>query len=170
MGLALKVFRFVLFYASWLGSVYSVHYPNPEIISFLCFLPLLVSFLYGAKNRLQVLKMMGLISVAGLCLDSILHAFGYFEYPTESWFPWPVVPLWYFPLWMGFACSMIDMAELFRGRVWLAGALGTVGGPLSFIAGEKLGAITIHGPIWVLSLIWIVVMYLMVAFILRAEP
>lgn len=170
MGLPLKVFRFILFYASWLGSVYSVHYPYPEIISFLCFLPLLVSFMYGAQNRRQILKMMGLISCAGLTMDSFLHGIGFFEFPFESWLPWPIVPVWYFPLWMGFACSMVDTSVLFRGRVWLAGALGAVGGPLSFMAGERLGAIVIHGPIWVLSLLWIFVVYAMVRFILSSNP
>lgn len=114
--------------------------------------------------------MMGLVSLGGLTLDSSLHAFGFFEFPSESWLPWPVVPVWYFPLWMGFACSMIDTSVLFKGRIWLAGILGAFGGPLSFLAGEKLGAITIHGPIWVLSIIWVFVVSAIVTFILKSNP
>lgn len=154
----MKLVRFVAFYGSWLGSVYAPKTSQPELFSFACLIPLLVLFFYGIKNKLEVVRSLAVFAIFGLSVDSLLQAFGYFWFPQGSGLFWPLVPIWYFPFWIGFGCSMLDLEPVLRHRMWLAPILGSFGGPLSYIAGEKLGAIVILGPLWILVLIWIILL------------
>jgi hypothetical protein len=48
-----------------------------------------------------------------------------------------------------------------KGRPWLASLLGALGGPLSYMAGEKLGGIRLENPemaLLALALAWAVIM------------
>ena len=161
----MKLVRFIAFYGSWVLSVYSPQLSYPTLFSFAGLVPLLVLFFYNLKNPLQVARAMSMIVVVGLGIDSLLRAWGYFWFPLGSDLPWPLIPSWYPPLWIGFAVSMVDLEPMLRRKWWLSALLGAVGGPASFIAGEKMGALVIVGPVWILSIIWALLVPAIVAFL-----
>ena len=47
-------------------------------------------------------------------------------------------------LWMGFATTLRHSLAWLQPRLILAAALGSIGGPLAYYAGERLGAIRIE--------------------------
>lgn len=165
----IKVIRYIVFYGSWIVSASAPRFEYPILVSYACFLPLLALTFWGQKNiKRNIVQILG-FGFLGLLMDSILTWFGYFTFPSGHDLFWPFVPIWYFPLWFGFVISMIDLAIYFKNRIWLAGLLGSAGGPLSFLAGEKLGAIQIQGPIWILVVLWFFVTCLLTWGILKTQ-
>lgn len=155
-GVILKVVSFVIFYLSWFGAVYAPQTAYPTLVSVASTLPLFVLTLMFSPDRKWSLRVIFEIAAIGLVIDSGLHAAGYFTFPMGSDLPWPLVPLWYIPLWIGFACSLLDLAILLISRPWLSAILGSFGGPLSYAAGEKMGAIVITGPLYWIVPLWMV--------------
>ena len=60
-------------------------------------------------------------------------------------------------LWINFAASIRHSLNWIRGRYALGLLFGGIGGPLAYLAGEKMGALVIHSPFGVV-LAWIVAM------------
>ncbi len=111
--------------------------------------------------------MVGVSLTLGLVFEPLLVASGAIHYAGEAGGPanWPTA--WIGALWLQFG-------TLFRyGLWWLAGRpvlgllLGAVGGPLTFVAGERLGAVTLGEPrslaLVLLALVWAVALPLLAA-------
>lgn len=76
----------------------------------------------------------------GWLWETALHLTGLLTYPhwSEHYF---VAPLWLAMLWVIFASTLLHSLCWLQGR-WIACVMfGAVGGPLAFLAGEKLGAV-----------------------------
>lgn len=84
-------------------------------------------------------------AVIGYVADSILVLAGLMRFPVHAQLLGPS-PLWMVALWAGFATTLNGSLSLLRGRPIVAAVLGLVGGPMAYIAGEKLGAIEIGSP------------------------
>lgn len=78
---------------------------------------------------------------------------------------WP--PLWLIALWAQFATTWrYSLAGVFA-RPWAAALLGGAGGPIAFLAGERLGAVVLWAPVlpglvrlavaWAVALVWLAV-------------
>ena len=61
-------------------------------------------------------------------------------------------------LWVAFAAMIPSGFAWLKGRLWLAGLLGAIFGPLSYASGVKLGALQ-FGP-WVESMMGVAVLWL----------
>lgn len=59
--------------------------------------------------------------------------------------PWP--PAWLLALWAQFATTFRFSAAGLFARRWTAALFGALGGPLAFLAGERLGAVTLARPL-----------------------
>ena len=87
-------------------------------------------------------------ALLGATLDSGLKALGLIAFPTSvgawpeplDWLP----PGWILALWASFACLPRFSLAWMSGRYRLAALLGALGGPLSFVLGERMGAVTLH--------------------------
>lgn len=113
----------------------------------------------GVELRL-VLTALGL----GLVADSLLLATGWIAYPNGQWLP-GAAPYWIGSLWVLFACTLNVSMRWLRGRYVLAAAFGAVGGPLSYLAGSRLGAMTFAEPVPALTALaigWAVMMPVLV--------
>ena len=82
----------------------------------------------------------------GLAADSLLLASGWIAYPNGQWVP-GIAPYWIASLWVLFTCTLNVSMRWLKGRYWLAAAFGAVGGPLSYLAGGRLGAMTFAEPV-----------------------
>jgi hypothetical protein len=81
---------------------------------------------------------------AGACLDSALAATGLVKFAGAVPLPW-LAPVWILALWMLFATTLNASLRWLRGRSLLACGLGALGGPASYWAGERLGALRLDG-------------------------
>ncbi len=86
--------------------------------------------------------------------------------------PWPLdglAPVWIVALWASFAATSDSAFKVLGRAPYLKAALaGAIAGPLSYLAGEKLGALVIQAPRWqgfcVLAAAWAVAYPLLLAF------
>ena len=85
----------------------------------------------------------------GAFAESALVATGMLRYSA----PWPtdaLAPAWIVVLWLAFATTINASRKALRSvsRVMLI-PLGAALGPLSYLAGERLGALTLADPRWI---------------------
>jgi hypothetical protein len=107
----------------------------------------------------------------GLVADSLLVFSGLVSYPSGTWID-GLAPYWILAMWAIFATTLNVSMKWLRNRNAMAAALGAVGGPLAYLAGEKLGAITFNQPLFALAalaVIWAVAMPLLVALARRMD-
>lgn len=95
-----------------------------------------------------------LISALGLTLDSLLNYSGVITFAKPETTIWPFPPPWYWPIWIGLISWLIDFSDFFSGKRLLCAVLGAIGVAFSFLAGQKLGAVTINKSIYIIAAIW----------------
>jgi len=74
-------------------------------------------------------------------------------------------PAWLLVLWAQFATTFRFSLARVMTRPWAAALFGAAGGPLAFLAGERLGAVTLSLPMvpvllrlvagWAIALVWL---------------
>lgn len=93
-----------------------------------------------AQRPLPEALLIVVAAVIGIIWDSGLVAFGLISYPTGNFAP-GLAPYWIVAMWALFATALnLSMAWL-KDRAWLAALFGAVGGPLAYLAGERLGGL-----------------------------
>jgi hypothetical protein len=100
--------------------------------------------------------------IAGFGIESALIGTGLIRFAA----PWPVTmlaPAWIVALWMAFGATLPALDQtLGTHRLKIATILGAVAGPLSYIAGARLGALQIVGPttttLLALSAAWAIIL------------
>jgi len=99
-----------------------------------------------AQRPLPEALLIAVAAVIGLIWDSWLVALGLMSYPTGNIAP-GLAPYWIVAMWALFATALnLSMAWL-KGRPWLAALFGAVGGPLAYLAGERLGGLQMPDPV-----------------------
>ena len=80
--------------------------------------------------------------------------------------PYPLTPIWIVVLWVLFALTLNHSLSWLKGRVVLAAIFGALGGPLAYVAGEKLMAVTIVEPntLLILAIGWAFITPLLISF------
>ena len=111
--------------APWLGPLVMV--------------PVLAVHLSLTDDRQRELKLLLAAGVLGFLYDTALVSAGVFS-PLRHLVPHAFSPPWMVGLWMNFAATLnVSMAWL-RGHYLLAAVFGSIGGPLAYYGGAKLGA------------------------------
>lgn len=117
------------------------------------------------QDRVGEIRLLFFASVVGFLLDSAQVVAGVFSFTTKGaisgWPSW-VSPPWMVALWCAFATTLHTSLSWLAGRYQLASLLGAVGGPLSYYAGARLGAISLPEELatslLVIGLVWAVAM------------
>lgn len=115
-------------------------------------------------------KLIAFAAVIGMLVDSTLAMTGQVRF-EEAW-PANLAPYWMVSLWIAFATTLNHSLRWLMCRPVFAALAGAVGGPLAYLAGAKLGALTIVTPLTTLPLIallWTPVMVAFSMFVLRAS-
>jgi len=82
------------------------------------------------------------VTPLGWAVDSAQMAAGWIRY--AGWLPLDALaPLWIASLWALFAATSGALLGWLARRPWSALALGALGGPLSYLSAERLGAVTL---------------------------
>lgn len=117
-------------------------------------------------------RLVGVAVFLGLVIDTTLAATGQVQFAANG--NLPIAPYWMLSLWVAFATTLNHSLGWLMRRPFAATLAGAVFGPLAYLAGEKLGALSLPSPAIALSMLavsWWLAMGLF-ALVLRAtrEP
>ena len=136
-----KIINFVLFQAAWFICVLGASYNQTYLALTLSIIILLIHFSLIKKRMLDV-KLIIIAGLIGLLFDGALLNFDLIIY-NDPGLPYPFTPIWIVMLWMIFAMTLNHSLAWLSQKYYLSILFGAIGGPLAYIAGEKLGAITL---------------------------
>lgn len=90
----------------------------------------------------------------GFLLDTLLMYLGVFEFAYPSVLP----PIWLAALWCCFAATLNQGLSWLSNKLFIAAVIGGVAGPLSYLGGMQMGAVSFGQPLWLsiglLMLMW----------------
>lgn len=114
-----------------------------------------------SKQRQQDAIFILLAGLIGFGVEAIKKSTGLVIYQADV--PGGLMPpIWMIALWLLFISTLTASLGWLRGRYLLSFALGAVFGPLSYLAGEGLGAITLPHPplfsIMAFAMTWAIVL------------
>lgn len=139
-----NIANYILFQAGWLACVWPAMdgdmFTGPLAIAGLVILHL--GLISKPSNRRSELRLLIKVGLLGTLADTLLTGLGLVQYPTsaEAW-PYMLAPPWISALWVLFATLPAHSLSWLKGRPALGFLFGAIGGPLSFFAGQRLGAI-----------------------------
>jgi hypothetical protein len=138
-----KILSFILFQIAWFAAVLG----GAHHLDFVGSCPALALFAFHiASNHRRWFSSCAtilLIVLMGIIIELLLLKSGAITYrgsTASTSFP----PLWIMALWLAFATLPDGALSWLSGRTELQLIFGALGGPLSYIAGEKLGAAELH--------------------------
>jgi hypothetical protein len=140
----------LLYQIGWFGCVLAAASGRPTL-AMLAALASAAFHLALANNRRLEASLLLVSGLAGLVVDTATVQLGILSFPARLG-PAGLAPLWIVALWMQFGMTLRFSFSWLSGRYFLAAALGFVGGPLSFLAGARLGAVEVGEP-FVVSLL-----------------
>jgi hypothetical protein len=122
------------------------------------------------RREPRELRAIGLAVLIGLLVDSTLALTGQVRFAS----PWPagLAPYWMLSLWAAFATTLNHSMHWLMTRPVGAALAGAAGGPLAYLAGARLGALTLVTPattLAIISLLWTLAMVSLSMFVLRAS-
>jgi hypothetical protein len=135
----LLILNFATFQIGWFSSVIGGAQQMPWLGPLAALIALSIHF-YFARRPLQELILILSCAVIGATFDSMLVAVGWVEY-SSGLISEVMAPYWIVTMWMLFATTLNVSMRWLRGREGLAALFGLFGGPMAYIAGQKLGGI-----------------------------
>jgi len=98
-----------------------------------------------ATQPRRELALIALAGMLGAVFDSTLVRTGWLMYADGM--IWDgTAPYWIVAMWLSFATTLNVSLRWLRGRAWAALLFGAVGGPISYLAGARLGALEFVRP------------------------
>ena len=131
--------NFAAFQLGWfacvLGAANDAPWIGLPVVSLVIFMHLMMAQRPGREAKLMVLA-----ASMGLVFDSLLVMSGWLRYASPG--PAPgLAPYWILALWVLFSTTLNVSMSWLKGKTGLAILLGAVFGPLSYMAGQRLGAL-----------------------------
>lgn len=144
------VANFVLFQCAWFASVLGAA-RGYAWLGLLAVLLVAGWHLSVSARPPREAKLMLAAMLLGAVWESALVSLGLLSYPSGMLVP-GLAPPWIVAMWALFALTLNVSMRWLKRRWALAGALGAVAGPLSFMAGERLGAVSFASDMTVIAL------------------
>ena len=141
----LLLLNLVIFDIAWFASVTGGAQEMPWLG------PLAVVFaltlhLRTATNPMEEVLLILSCAIIGTFFDSLLVASGWVTYKAGLFSDF-LAPFWIITMWMLFATTLNVSMRWLRGKPWLAAVFGLVGGPISYLTGDKLGGIVLSNQL-----------------------
>ncbi|QOL25549.1 DUF2878 domain-containing protein [Thalassotalea sp. LPB0316] len=120
--------------------------------------PLLIAhcWYYRARNELSTLLQ---VVVIGILVDSTLMHFGVFKFAEQS----VLIPVWLMLIWAAFGATLNHSLAFLKDKKTLTLLVGFCLPPLSYLAGEKFGAVSFGYStpytLAILAVIWSPLLY-----------
>ncbi|MCS6289884.1 MAG: DUF2878 domain-containing protein [Nitrospira sp.] len=153
----------VVFQVGWwiavLGAGWAYHWIGPLLVACLVCVNVCSSAHPHATARIVIV-----VGLSGSLLDSVLSFAGLLLFIENPFAPW-LCPPWLIALWCLFATTLNGSLRWLAGRDRPAALVGGICGPLSYYAGQQLGALRLgHHEIrslMLLSILWAVLLPLL---------
>ena len=157
------IINLTLFKAGWLACVFGAAAGMPMIgVAVVAFAAIVHLFL--AENARSEGVLLFLAIALGLSWESTLVAAGIVSYEVGNILP-GIAPYWIVAMWVNFATTLNSGMRWLRKSLPVAVAAGAIGGPMSFLAGQKAGAVTFSDTglaLFVIGIGWAVLLPMMV--------
>ena len=155
--------NFIIFQVGWFSCVMSAAYGSPWIgLVIVC--GIVFAHLMSAQHPSHEIQLLALAVVLGLIFDSLLVSSGWLRYPSGMVVP-GIAPYWILAMWALFSTTLNLSMGWLKSSLLLASVMGAVFGPLSYLAGQRLGAIELvnfGSSMIALAVIWAVVMPILI--------
>jgi hypothetical protein len=136
---ARRVGNFVAFQCGWFACVICAAHGRPLLGTAAVLLVAALHVGLAARPRAE-LALLACAALVGLIFDSALAASGWVRYSSGVLLE-GTAPYWIVAMWVLFATTLNVSLAWLHAHARLAAAFGAVGGPLSFVAGARLGAL-----------------------------
>jgi len=147
-----KLINFILFQSIWFILILAAAHESfyGLVIGFLL---ILVQYWHG-KLMVPDFKLILASVIVGFAHDTSLNYFKFIQYNID--FNTYYSPFWIIGLWISFALTINHSLAWLGNNKLLQMIFGLIGGPLAYIAGEKLGSIYMINTmtLYVLALSW----------------
>jgi hypothetical protein len=163
MNMNSKLLNFLFFQTGWMACVLGAANGMPWLGLIAVGVAAIVHFKMASNARQEGCLML-LAVLIGLIFDSLLVGSGWVAYPNGMVVA-GVAPYWILALWALFATTMNVSMSWIKTNVGVAALLGAIGGPLSYMAGQRLGGLQFvdyTAGIIALALIWAIATPLLV--------
>lgn len=157
------VVNFVLLQMVWFALVVGVVYQHIWLGTGLV-LAFMVWQLHPVNRKTNDITIVLTLMVLGLVLDSAWLQLGLISYEMQ----WPhsfMAPVWIIMLWTAFGLTINhSLAWIFEYKV-IGVLMGAIGGPVSYLAAQRFGAVTLNQPVWALAALaagWTLVMVILI--------
>lgn len=165
-----SLLNFVAFQTGWFACVLGASHGMPWVGLLVASL-VVTLHVWFSEWRSDELILVGLSVVLGLVFDSLLVLSGWVQYPGGVLLP-GVAPYWILTMWALFATTLNVSMSWLQGKPFLASVLGAIFGPLSYMAGQRFGAIeflSFQPAVIALAIIWALAMPLLVTVASRLD-
>ncbi|MBT8066928.1 MAG: DUF2878 domain-containing protein [Gammaproteobacteria bacterium] len=159
-----------LFKAGWLAAVFSAAASLPGVGTAVIGIAALVHIVLSDRPQ-DELRLLALAAAIGFAWESSLVASGLVSYEAGMILP-GFAPYWIVAMWVLFATTINIGMRWLRKSTTIAVLTGAIGGPLSFLAGEKAGAVTFSDPqtaLLVIGIGWALFLPLLVRYAVRND-
>lgn len=136
-----NITNFVIFQAAWFACILAAPrglWYLPPIAAIVAAVVHLV--LIDIKARAREAQFLFFVTLLGTVIDAILVECDIIAHVSGVR---PITYLWLASLWLAFATTLHASLNWLTNRTLLATLFGLFGGPLAYIAGTKLGAVTL---------------------------
>jgi hypothetical protein len=133
-----KLVNFALFQLGWFASVLlgasQYHWLGPVVVFAILFV-----HLRSSQDREAERRLIGYALLIGLVWENLLSLGGLIVYPSGQ--PFGILaPVWIIAMWPLLAITLNVSLRWLKALPAMAALFGAIGGPLAFLAGERLGA------------------------------
>ncbi|MEO6236937.1 MAG: DUF2878 domain-containing protein [Vicinamibacterales bacterium] len=164
--------NYALYQAGWFACVLGGASHRPWT-GFMIATILIVAHLTLSRDRSREVRLLVLTTAVGAVVEMVQIAAGTYGFTSgtvNDAFP----PPWLLAMWAQFATTFRFSLRRVLTRPVSAALFGAAGGPLAFLAGERLGAVTLLPPLTHgllrLSLGWAIALVVFSAVVRRVSP
>ncbi len=129
----------VAFQAGWFGCVLGAANGYP-LLGPACVLAVMLIHLGLAAQPHRELALIAIAGMLGVVFDSALVRTEWLTYANGMLWA-GTAPYWIVAMWLSFATTLNVSLRWLRRRLWTAASFGAIGGPVSYLAGQQLGAL-----------------------------
>ncbi|MHC4936324.1 MAG: DUF2878 domain-containing protein [Planctomycetota bacterium] len=156
---------FLLWQGTWLALVVGAGQGHPGLAALLGIAGVGIALL-ARRAPARELQVLGFAALLGVLVDGLLHRLGWVGFPAAArsgvLLDAVVLPNWMALLWVNLAahCAPGTAFGWLDGRLRLAAIIGATSGPLAYLGGAKLGAVSIPPfgespwPLPALAIVW----------------
>jgi hypothetical protein len=139
-----RTLNYLLYQTGWFAAILGAAWQH-ETAGVSLALALTITHVALSREPHIETRLIAAAFAAGLLVESAQMALGTYR-ANSSLLPTGAPPAWLLALWAQFATTFrYSLRGILRNRVQAA-AFGAVGGPLAFVAADRLGALTLLPP------------------------